>query len=453
MSNVSSRGRGVSAAELVLFIVVILASGVTAYIFYTHIDDLDARIAKAATEVAQADKELTSSTKTRDDLYAAIGYGSLDQIKSTFASSPIKADPQTLEKLIGAKFAKRDEQIKSIGVDPQQVDEAAQSQFLQETINKAWQSGVVPDTLKNTKVGDLVAQLIRLDKALASRADEIAKGETALNAADQKIAGKKAESAQKLAEMDQKAAQAWDDRVVEENKSRVEPPKWDTEGQTLEKSLGLEQSIKAKLDLKVKAQKDQTRPIDGKVVEFDWRSGRGTLDLGARDNVKPGYEFDVFSTRPGPDRADKRVYHARVRLLDVDTASSLFVRIPCRVDDVKKPVLVGDFVSSQVYDESHPKTFAIKGWFPTGADYSKAGIAGIITKDGGIVQKDLALDTDYLVVGVIDEKGLADLSVEAKAAIAEGAKAYEEARHTYVTVLTVEKFFRYMNRSGFLASP
>ena len=179
MSNVSSRGRGVSAAELVLFIVVILASGVTAYIFYTHIDDLDARITKAATEVAQADKELTSSTKTRDDLYAAIGYGSLDQIKSTFASSPIKADPQTLEKLIGAKFAKRDEQIKSIGVDPQQVDEAAQSQFLQETINKARQSGVVPDTLKNTKVGDLVAQLIRLDKALASRTDEIAKGETA----------------------------------------------------------------------------------------------------------------------------------------------------------------------------------------------------------------------------------------------------------------------------------
>jgi hypothetical protein len=452
MSNVFSSGRGVTAAELILFIMVILVSGVTAYIFYTHIDDLNAKIAKADTDLEDARKELTGATKTRDDLYAAVGYGSLDQIRSAFAVSSIKAEPQTLEKLIQAKFAKRDEQIKSIGVDPK-PDDAGQSKFLQETIVTARQAGAVPDTLKNTKVGDLVAQLIRLDKALASRADEITRGEAALAAADQKIADKKTETNQKFAEMDQKAAQAWDDRVVEDNKLRVEPPKWDAEGRTLEQALALEQSVKAKLDLKVKTQKDMATPIDGKILTFDWQSGRGTVDLGARDNVKPGYEFDVFSTRPGPDRPDKRIYHARVRLLDVDTESSLFVRIRSQYDDVNKPVIVSDLVCSQVYDESHPKTFVVKGWFPRGADYSKDSIAGIVVKDGGVVQRELSLDTDYLVIGVIDEKGLSDPGAEAKAAIAEGAKAFEEARHTYVTVLTVEKFFRYMNRSGFNASP
>jgi len=453
MSNIPAGGRGVSTTQLIIFILLILASGVTAYVFYTEIDRLDAELGKAREEHKKAGEALAGALKTRKDLYDAIGYGSLQQIRTAFDTSLIKAEPQTLEKLLQGKFAKRDELIKSIGVDPRQVDESGQSQFLQQTITKARQAAKVPDNLKNTKVGDLIAQLIRLDEALAAREKVISENEAALLAADQKISDKNAEIKRKFTEMDEKAAQAWNERVAEQNKLRFEPPKWDTEAEVLERDLALEQSIKGKLDRKMKIQKDLATPIDGKILTYDWQRGRGTVDLGARDNVKPGYEFDVYGTRPGPDRPDKRIYHARIQLLDVGRETSLFTKIVSEYDAKKQPVLVGDLVSSQLYDETRPKTFAIKGWFPGGGDYSKESIAGIIIKDGGIVEKDLTLDTDYLIVGVIDEKVLTEPSEEAKRAVAEGARAYEEARHTYVTVLTLEKFFRYMNRTGLATSP
>jgi len=95
----------------------------------------------------------------------------------------------------------------------------------------------------------------------------------------------------------------------------------------------------------------------------------------------------------------------------------------------------------------------LKGLFPKGGDHSKEGLGGMIVRYGGVVEDELSLDTDYLIVGVIDEKDVTDPSLAARAAIAEGAKAYEDARHYYVTVLTIDKFFKYMNRVGTTVAP
>ncbi|HUW56608.1 MAG TPA: hypothetical protein VMZ92_08225 [Planctomycetota bacterium] len=453
MSNSPGGGRGVSTAQLVVFILLILAGGVAAYIYYTEADRLETRL-KTERDTLKNDRvALENATKTRDELHEAIGYGSLGQIKDVFATSQIKVQPETLEKLIEAKFAKRADQIKQIGVDPKQVDESGQSEFLEQVITRARQSGVVPDSLKGTKVGTLSDHLIRRDKAVAAREQFVTDGEAAVADVDGKIAEKHAETKRKFTEMDDKGAQAWSERVVEHNKLRNDPVKWTAEGKVLESKLTLEQAINLKLDHKLKLQADMATPVDGMIVSYDWRTRRGTINLGARDNMKPGYTLDVYATRPGPDRADKRLYNGRLQVLNVYPTTSVFVAVPSTWDSEERPIMAGNYVCSQIYDKSHRKVFVLKGWFPRGGDYSKAALAGLIDRDGGIVEDELTLETDYLVVGIVDEKDLANPSEVAKTTVAEGAKAYEDALHWNVTVLTVEKFFKYLNRKGMETAP
>jgi len=453
MSMIPAGGRGVSTAQLVVFILVILAGGVAAYVEHTQASALEAKLQTETQRLTANQRGLEKALKIRDDLYESIGYSSLDQIKGAFEASQIKVQPQTLEKLIEQKFTKRAEQIQKVGVDPKQVDESGQSEFLEQVIGRARTAQVVPDNLKGTKVGDLIDRLIRRDKAVAGREDAVTQGEAALADVQRKIDDKNAEIKQKFTEMDAKAAKTWDERVIEQNKLRSDPLKWAAEEEELNAKLALEQTINRKLDRKLEQQKDMATPVDGVVVSYDWQTRRGTVNLGARDIVKPGYIFDVYSTRPGPDRADKRLYNGRIQILNVYPTTSVFVAVPSEWDSEERPIMPGNYICSQLYSRSHLKTFVLKGWFPKGGDYSRTALAGMIVRDGGVVEEELSYDTDYLVVGIIDEKELTNPSETAKQVIAEGAKAFNDARHWYVPVLTVQKFLKYMDRKGMEAAP
>jgi hypothetical protein len=460
MSNISAGRSGVSTAQVVVFILLILASGVAAYVFHTEISNLDTKLAKERETLSSNEKSLAEALARNKALYDALGFSSVNQIEEVFATSRVQLSPgapdetgavrkwKTLEKLVAAKFAVRDRMISELGVDPKTVEETGQSPLIRQVIDQARQSGAVPDALKNTKLGKLAEQVVRLDKVLAEREGIVTAGESALTAVNQNIAAVQDETTTKFTERDAAAAQVWKERETERDKLRFEPVKWAAEGEVLEKDLQLEQAINRKIERKLRAQRDMFTPVDGKIVAYDWKTGRGTVNLGASDNVKPGYEFDVYRTRPGRDRADKRLYHGRLRLLNVHPDTSLFTPVPSEWDNQDQPVMTGDLVCSQIYDPVTRKTFVLKGWFPQGSDYSKTTLAGMIFRDGGIVKDELTLDTDYLLVGIMSEEGLASPSEEAKKAVAEGAKAYEDARHWYVPVLTVEKFFKYMNRTG-----
>ncbi len=453
MSTIPAGGRGVSTAQLVVFILVILASGVGAYVFHTEASRLQTNLQTKKEDCSKARVGRENALKDRGGLYDAIGYSSLDQIKGAFQASQIKVQPETLEKLIEEKFTKRADQIKTVGVDPKQVDESGQSEFLEQVITRARRTEVVPDNLKGTRVGDLTDRLIRWDKAVRARAAAVTQGDAALADVERKIDAKNAETKRKFDEMDAKGAKAWEERVIEQNKFRFDPLKWAAEEKELGAKRTIEQAINRKLERKLEQQKDMATPVDGVIVSYDWQTRRGTVNLGARDTIKAGYKFDIYATRPGPDRADKRLYNGRIQILNVYPTTSVFVAIPSEWDSEERPIMPGNYVCSQLYSRSRLKTFVLKGWFPKGGDYSRAALAGMMVRDGGIVEEELALETDYLVVGIIDEKDLTNPSETAKQAIAEGAKAYKDARHWYVPVLTVEKFFKYVDRKGMEAAP
>jgi len=107
-----------------------------------------------------------------------------------------------------------------------------------------------------------------------------------------------------------------------------------------------------------------------------------------------------------------------------------------------------------LYDRYDRKVFVLKGWFPAGGDYSKASLAGLIFKNGGIVEDELTRHTNYLVLGVYDVKDVANPSDAAKAVIAEGAEAYKSATHSGIpTILSVKKLLKYMDRRGLRTIP
>ncbi len=448
MSNVYSGERTVPTILLIIFIVLILVLGISAYVIYTEQSRFEKDLEKMHLEAENAQKGLANAVKARDELFDATGFKTLDEIKDTFASSVVPVDPQKLESLLTVKFEKRAALIKEIGVEPKALDESNPSKYLEPTLGAARRAGVVPDELKNTAVGNLVEQYIRLDKATAALADQVAQGEKAVEAVDKSIAEKKTETMTKFGDLDGQAKEAWATRVVEMNRLREEKPKWDAELLTLKNTADVEKAVNDKLEQRLKDQKNMGTPLDGVILTYDWRERRGTINLGAASRVKPGYEFDVYTIRPGGDTAENRVYRGKIRLLNVLSDASLFTVIPSDWESEDRPIMEGQRVSSQLYDNVQRKIFCLKGWFPEGGDHSKLALEGMIFRAGGVIQNDLTLDTDFLVVGTISEEGLTDLSPQAKAAIAEGAKAYEQARHFYVTVLTVDKVFKYWDNAG-----
>ena len=379
------------------------------------------------------------------------------QIEDIFKSSLVKIEPESGKKpqlatLVSEQVKKRNALIKSIGVEPRTPEAAAASEFLDGTITNARRAGVVPDNLKDTRVGELIDQHLRLDKAGAARADVVTQGEGALKDVDAGIEAKKTEIQTKFKDLDDQAAKAFAERVAEDNKLRDEKPGWTAELATLTQRRNEEKSINVKLEGKLKNQDDMVTPVDGVILSYDWRARRGTLSLGARDRVKAGYLFDVYTVLPGGDTAKNRLYRGKIRLLNVGVESSLFAVLPSDWESEKTPIMEGQHASSQIYDNVRRRSFCLKGWFPEGTDHSKEALAGMIYRAGGIVHDELDLDTDFLVVGVTREEGLTNLSPQAKAAIAEGAKAYADARHFDVTVLTVEKLFKYWDNAGTLVS-
>ena len=465
MSNVPGYRRGVPVWQLVALILVILASGIISYIFY------DERV-RRTTDLDGAKNELTRTLdgiKTRtaevDEIYRTMGVTSQKQVDMLLGDF----DPKNLEELVKKLLADRQALIGDAGVVlTAQVDDGQGNKtpkFLETYVDPAVLAGQVPAELNGKKVGDLIHELIRHKKAMADREKYISEGQQAVNALNKQIVDKREETRTTLIEWTKKEVDAWAQREKSRDQLRFDPLKWGAERSVLAGHLGLEQVINDKLVKRLATQKNMATPIDGRVVAYDWRTRRGTLNRGARDKVKSGYEFDVYGLRPGPDRPDKRVHHGRIRLIDVYPESSLFVVIQMNEDN---PVGKNDYASSQLYDETRRKTFVIKGWFPPDGEFSKAAIAGMIERDGGIVKDDLALDTDYLILGQMggvtlkepgvdvpkepDAEELKELSPEAQRLVREAYQAYLKARHEYVTVLTVDTFKRYMNRRGTQAS-
>ncbi len=464
MTHPYTGDRGAPTALLIVFIILVLFFGVLSYVIYTNAASKEKDYEAKQLQIQSDSKKLEADLKSLREIYKAMGFNNAGEIDDLYANSFIPADcalvkapadcmtvntTAKLEAFLDMKFAKRDELIKKIGVEPlSPPDDQGHSPYLESTITAARKSGVVPDNLKASTVGDLVDQFIRFDKATAARADFITQGEEAVKTADAAIVAKQVETKAKFGDLDGQADKAWQERGVEENKIRIDRPGWDAEIARLEADSRKEKARNEKFEARLKVQKDLGSPADGLILTYDWHTRRGTVNLGTANRVKPGYEFSIYTLLPGGDVAGNRVYRGKLKLLDVGAYSSLFSVVPSGWDSEDKPIMEGQHITSTIFDNVKRKNFCLKGWFREGSDHSKQALAGMIFRAGGNVQDELTLDTDYLIVGTIDEEGLTNLTPEAKAAIEDGKKAYDEARADFITVLTIDKLFKYLDNAS-----
>lgn len=189
---------------------------------------------------------------------------------------------------------------------------------------------------------------------------------------------------------------------------------------------------------------------DGRVLRAIPGSEIVYISLGARDKIKVGMGFEVYSqTREAKDNLRGK---ASIEVLTVmnDTAE-------CRVSRVSpgQPIVEGDFVVNVAYEKSRKPRFVVAGDFDL--DYNgvvdfEGGekIKAIIREWGGQVAENLDESTDYVVIGLAPQvPPLSGDNVSAVVrALAEDKEIEKskfrdlvnEARSMYIPVMTQNAF-------------
>ncbi|MGD0462553.1 MAG: hypothetical protein ABSB74_08695 [Tepidisphaeraceae bacterium] len=138
------------------------------------------------------------------------------------------------------------------------------------------------------------------------------------------------------------------------------------------------------------------------------------INLGMGDHLVPGMTFEVYNHREGIPKQDDLMSEIN---MPIGEASIEVERVyasdsQCRVlkMEVGQHINEGDLIANLVYDRNTKYNFVIYGNFDLGqtgqaksADGQK--IAALVTEWGGHVQKEINVDTDFVVMGKVPVVG------------------------------------------------
>lgn len=132
--------------------------------------------------------------------------------------------------------------------------------------------------------------------------------------------------------------------------------------------------------------------IDGEVILADIDNGYVCVDLGRKDAVIKGMDFEVFSILKGGIKKTK----GRVKIIKIfdDYSQASITPGTMKVDD---PINTKDLVNSDIYSRQQAKTFIFAGK-PIGK-YELDDLKKKIEEFGGRVLSEVTPDITYVVVG------------------------------------------------------
>ncbi|HEX4052898.1 MAG TPA: hypothetical protein VHX86_01400 [Tepidisphaeraceae bacterium] len=136
------------------------------------------------------------------------------------------------------------------------------------------------------------------------------------------------------------------------------------------------------------------------------------INLGMGDHLVPGLTFEVYDRRDGVPKQDDLLSEENLPVgkgsIEVEQVYATDSR--CRVikTEVGQHLAEGDLIANLVYDRNTKYNFVVYGNFdlaqtgqPKPADRQK--IEALVTEWGGHVQKDINVDTDFVVMGAVPE--------------------------------------------------
>lgn len=132
--------------------------------------------------------------------------------------------------------------------------------------------------------------------------------------------------------------------------------------------------------------------IDGKIILADISNNSVCIDLGAKDAIVKGMDFNVFTILKGGLKKDK----GKVKIIKVFDDYSQAAIIP---DTMKKddPITTENLVNSDIYNRQQTKTFIFAGT-PVGK-YLLDDLKKKVEEFGGEVLSTLSDNITYVVVG------------------------------------------------------
>lgn len=415
----SSENQGMQIALIILLILVIVLSGTTIFIFKDVAKNQE--LAKKAQEESQ---RASQSAKTSEDKVAdyrkMIGFDPIDVTSQTDSFEVLRgSDAVTVKRY-------EDDLASYRGVlpiaDPTKPEEAVHT-YEQAAVHfiKAYQATVSQMSTLHAQVADIRSQ--------AAKEKEIA--DTAVLAAQ--TAQKKAESDSTAAATARKDAE--DKLTAEREVFKGELEKAQTKAQQEEqKAAQVGKDLQEKIDDLQKRNKELATKIarlegrtfdvdDGEIRFVDTNARLVWINLGTSDDVRRQISFTVHSAdTPAGDKSHKKGSIEVTQILGPHLSAARILE-----DDPKDPLVPGDKIYTSLWDPGRKEHFAIAGnidfdgdgkddraWLKT-LIAQTGGEVDAESKDDGTVDKEITVDTRYLILGTQPANPAAYLDMKAKA--------------------------------------
>ncbi|HOQ84907.1 MAG TPA: hypothetical protein PLQ89_04240 [Phycisphaerae bacterium] len=433
---------------LVVFVVLTVASlGFDIYLF-TGQEALVQRADAAAKQQQSAEQQLQETQAALESVAAAV-FGSR-------TSDPVEIKAK-LDAMRAAVFGK----------DTRQGDE------LQELLSQAKLRREDP---LQTTLQSLHTDWLAKSRALAEREAEckqLKQNAEALTAEVKTVQDQFTAEAEKIraqiADLEQQVAanrQAWDESVAKLRQQGQAESERASEQLAAERKQrqALEQQLaqnKSRIDELVstlasfRPSADTTSLLqitDGHVIQTVPEQGIVYISLGARDHIKPGMTFAIYSRIRGIPADGKG--KATIKVNNVfDTTSECSIT----TSNVGDPIVVDDVIANPVYDRNRKFNFVVAGDFDLDFDGKIDDPGGeqvrkMIQDWGGQIQSEVDTRTDFVVLGATpaspfatpgsdDENDAASKQAEARKAF---QAALQEAKSLGIPVLTRTQFLHFV---------
>ncbi len=159
---------------------------------------------------------------------------------------------------------------------------------------------------------------------------------------------------------------------------------------------------------------------DGKIILVDPQTKIVHINIGSDDGVYPGLTFEVYDkSLPIPKDGQGK---AEIEIFDVQKTISS-ARIVTALNP-RTPIIQDDTIANLIWEKNVQNTFVVFGDF-TEADSEK--IKNLIAKWGGKAEKEITVNTDYVVLGN-PPKVLAKPTVEQQSIDPTAMEKYEASR-------------------------
>jgi hypothetical protein len=155
--------------------------------------------------------------------------------------------------------------------------------------------------------------------------------------------------------------------------------------------LALQQRI-AKLEDETRRVKtiDDVDP-DGQILEVASANQIGWINIGRRQHLRPGLDFQVFQNVKG----GKRQYKGRIEVQQVDETMSRIRILDTR--DELNPIAKGDYITSPFYDPKAVPVFVFAGEGLDSKNVTQEGLRAKLKSYGAEIKDKVDLNTSFLI--------------------------------------------------------